>query len=558
MPPIDAYPKPLIKIIHDISSNDESILSKAIEVSLEEYIEEIFVKVLQGLYPKPEKIKKKFEQVILEIKPINGVAQCSKNKITLSSKYILQIFNKSGLKGVSFEITGVLIHEMVHIVQNDGKNHEGKTINDGLAEGIADYIRLRANYSPEHWSEKKGKEWDAGYEKTAYFLRWIEDGTLCIKDFVVNLNDKIFEIGWDDEIFKHLTGVEVKELWKMYQNSINSDDEEESDDDNTECDLDFTDCDNYDENFSNINELHFKPQYIFKNKNLNHKGSDLFNSVISNPVEFFKNCSEKSLFVLYSSKPKKSYPYFIKRISLTLKEMNGVAYCTGTKRRKDINLSLNYVENVFNKNGNCLKKLKSEIEGVFVHELTHAWQWSEKVDKNGNGEGIGVAPGGLIEVWLINKLKKLKSFKIQGIADYVRLQAGLNPPHWKRVKNGEWDAGYDKTAYFLQWIEVKKNITNFTRKLNLLIGNQGYYNSHFVSLTGQSVENLWEEYCNEGKVHGSLARAGKVKGQMPKVEKQEKKKKKTGRCLKRIKYNRRFVNAVAGFGKRKMNSNEKK
>ena len=33
-----------------------------------------------------------------------------------------------------------------------------------------------------------------------------------------------------------------------------------------------------------------------------------------------------------------------------------------------------------------------------------------------------------------------------------------------------------------------------------------------------------------GKVHGSLARAGKVRGQTPKVAKQEKKKKKTGRA----------------------------
>lgn len=32
-----------------------------------------------------------------------------------------------------------------------------------------------------------------------------------------------------------------------------------------------------------------------------------------------------------------------------------------------------------------------------------------------------------------------------------------------------------------------------------------------------------------GKVHGSLARAGKVRGQTPKVEKQEKKKKKVGK-----------------------------
>ena len=47
---------------------------------------------------------------------------------------------------------------------------------------------------------------------------------------------------------------------------------------------------------------------------------------------------------------------------------------------------------------------------------------------------------------------------------------------------------------------------------------------------------------NAGKVHGSLARAGKVRGQTPKVQKQDKKKQPKGRAMKRIKYNRRFVN----------------
>jgi small subunit ribosomal protein S30e len=45
----------------------------------------------------------------------------------------------------------------------------------------------------------------------------------------------------------------------------------------------------------------------------------------------------------------------------------------------------------------------------------------------------------------------------------------------------------------------------------------------------------------QGKQHGSLARAGKVKSQTPKVEKQEKKKKPKGRAYKRLLYNRRFV-----------------
>merc|ERR1712006_21283 len=54
-----------------------------------------------------------------------------------------------------------------------------------------------------------------------------------------------------------------------------------------------------------------------------------------------------------------------------------------------------------------------------------------------------------------------------------------------------------------------------------------------------------------GKVHGSLARAGKVRGQTPKVAKQDKRKKKTGRAKRRIQHNRRFVNVVAGVGKKR-------
>merc|ERR1712072_757823 len=54
-----------------------------------------------------------------------------------------------------------------------------------------------------------------------------------------------------------------------------------------------------------------------------------------------------------------------------------------------------------------------------------------------------------------------------------------------------------------------------------------------------------------GKVHGSLARAGKVKGQTPKVDIQEKKKPKTGRAKRRMQYNNRFVNVVVIPGRRR-------
>ncbi|KAG2007183.1 hypothetical protein CC2G_014899 [Coprinopsis cinerea AmutBmut pab1-1] len=62
-----------------------------------------------------------------------------------------------------------------------------------------------------------------------------------------------------------------------------------------------------------------------------------------------------------------------------------------------------------------------------------------------------------------------------------------------------------------------------------------------------------------GKVHGSLARAGKVKSQTPKVEPQEKKKTPKGRAKKRLLYNRRFVNVTTlPGGKRRMNPNPEK
>ncbi|CAD7941374.1 unnamed protein product [Amoebophrya sp. A120] len=62
-----------------------------------------------------------------------------------------------------------------------------------------------------------------------------------------------------------------------------------------------------------------------------------------------------------------------------------------------------------------------------------------------------------------------------------------------------------------------------------------------------------------GKVHGSLARAGKVKRQTPKVAPQaDKKKAPTGRYKKRLIYAKRFVNVVKGpNAKRSPNSNAK-
>ncbi|KAK0431339.1 ribosomal protein S30-domain-containing protein [Desarmillaria tabescens] len=62
---------------------------------------------------------------------------------------------------------------------------------------------------------------------------------------------------------------------------------------------------------------------------------------------------------------------------------------------------------------------------------------------------------------------------------------------------------------------------------------------HSRADSGPSSSALASPQDNMGKVHGSLARAGKVKSQTPKVEAQEKKKTPKGRAKKRVLYNRR-------------------
>lgn len=52
-----------------------------------------------------------------------------------------------------------------------------------------------------------------------------------------------------------------------------------------------------------------------------------------------------------------------------------------------------------------------------------------------------------------------------------------------------------------------------------------------------------------GQVYGALAHAGKVRGQIPKIAKEEKKK--TSRAKQQMQYNRHLVNVVLTFGNQK-------
>lgn len=103
--------------------------------------------------------------------------------------------------------------------------------------------------------------------------------------------------------------------------------------------------------------------------------------------------------------------------------------------------------------------------------MVHAFQYN----------GQGTVPGGLIE----------------GIADYIRLKDLLAPPHWQRGRGDKWDAGYDATAYFLDWICDFIGDEWFVQKFNLLMNQNRYKPDVFKGMTGYEVEELWNMYKND-------------------------------------------------------------
>ena len=75
-------------------------------------------------------------------------------------------------------------------------------------------MRLNAGHAPPHWKRKSDGDWDGGYEKTAYFLQWIEEryGDGSIRELNEGLKDKEYDV----HIFKDVTGRKVSKLWKLY------------------------------------------------------------------------------------------------------------------------------------------------------------------------------------------------------------------------------------------------------------------------------------------------------------------------------------------------------
>ena len=69
----------------------------------------------------------------------------------------------------------------------------------------------------------------------------------------------------------------------------------------------------------------------------------------------------------------------------------------------------------------------------------------------------------------------------------------MGPPHWKRTAS-HWDAGYDATAHFLDWMATKHG-ESVIRELNYSLRDI-FEEKIFAKVTGIPLEDLWKDYCD--------------------------------------------------------------
>ena len=216
-------------------------------------------------------------------------------------------------------------------------------------------------------------------------------------------------------------------------------------------------------------QLRHKPILRLHIDDVSHPAAQVASSSLDGGL-YLARAIEHVVAYLYSPCGSTDIPR-VRSVTVILRPMGGVAYTIGLTLddlHKEIHLSLDYVQGVLSRNS---AGVRHELAGVITHEMVHCFQ--------GNGEGR--APGGLIE----------------GIADFVRLKAGLSPPHWNRApeyRGHKWDEGYQKTAWFLEWLEQKRGAGTVSY-MNEILRRQRYHEESFwTTIFGMTVDKLWSEY----------------------------------------------------------------
>lgn len=208
-----------------------------------------------------------------------------------------------------------------------------------------------------------------------------------------------------------------------------------------------------------------EPKIRLEVRDVTHAGANAFFTSVNATSCMTKGVADVLRLLYVAPSDRTTTPPATRSVTFILRDMPGVAYTTGSdldNDHKEIHFSLAYIAGI------AKGRASHEIAGVVTHELVHCLQWN----------AFGTCPGGLIE----------------GIADWVRLNCDLAPPHWSQEAGEKWDAGYQHTAYFLDYLERLYG-DGLVRRLNEKLRIQKYDETTFwVELTGTTVDALFDNY----------------------------------------------------------------
>ncbi|WP_282014738.1 basic secretory protein-like protein [Marinifilum flexuosum] len=213
------------------------------------------------------------------------------------------------------------------------------------------------------------------------------------------------------------------------------------------------------------------PTIHFTNQTINENGA-LYKELIPNEQDFIKHACLKVCFEMFLLANDVNQ---VSNITYTVKDSETISAKGGSAPHIKIDFSSSYLVQKKNQ-GLSDEELIREIEGVLIHEITHGYQYEPQ---GAGGYESGTDFYGFIE----------------GLADYVRYVVGFTPVS-KRKAGGNWNDGYNTSAFFIDWLHSKD--PKFIYKFNATAKNINPWSWEEAIKTvlgaDASVSALWNEY----------------------------------------------------------------
>ncbi len=201
-------------------------------------------------------------------------------------------------------------------------------------------------------------------------------------------------------------------------------------------------------------------------------GSRIYNELVQDVPEYVAYHAQRVCQILHYSQDDPLLN--VDTLLYTLRHYDGISAKSGAAPTVSVVYSTKYCEKI---GSQSLYNLNDETRGVLFHELTHAYQYEPK--------GCGTyADGGVF--WA----------HIEGVADAVRIEAGLFDVELMRKPAGHWLDGYKTTGFFLHWLKTKD--PNAIRKFHASARDLEQWSfdgaMQYIFQQPITTQELWDEY----------------------------------------------------------------